>query len=134
MAVSNRVRPTAADDARRRAAEEIYRKMVEAQRDVGDAALCDALDLLAYGTGANKFRHAAAIVRGAKLGRHAIDDREALERIAKFPEHRRREAVGTVARQMAGPDSSRAAIEAIERRLRRKIKRTNWFCPPARIA
>jgi hypothetical protein len=68
-------------------AEEIYRVMLEAQRDAGDRALCEALDKLAEGTGQNKFRHAAAVVRGTKLGRHAIDDKAALRRIASYSRH-----------------------------------------------
>jgi hypothetical protein len=107
---------------RRQAAEAIYHAMLDAQRDAGDVALCEALDLLAAGTGQNKFRHAASVLRGTVLGRHAINDREALRRVAAFPAARRREAVGIVARQVAGVDASDARVDAIAQRLRRKLR------------
>jgi hypothetical protein len=123
------------DDPRRLAAAEgIYRAVLEAKRDVGDAALCDALAMLAADSGENRFRFAASVVRGTKLGRHAIDDKAALRRIAAYPADRRREAVGIVARQIAAVSDERVA--SIERRLSdesSKIKRTKWFYPPPRF-
>ncbi len=111
-------------DPRRNAAQAIYRAVLQAQRDAGagDMALCQALDLLAENTGENRFRHAAAIVRGVRLGRHAIDDSEALCRIEAFPPDRRREAVGIVARQVAGAEASDHEIDAVAHRLRRKLR------------
>jgi hypothetical protein len=109
-------------DPRRLAAEAVYDAILKAQRDAGDVALCEALDLLAAGTGQNKFRHAASVLRGTVLGRHAINDREALRRIEAFPAVRRREAVGIVARQIAGPDANDARVDAVANRLRRKLR------------
>jgi hypothetical protein len=107
---------------RRPTAEAIYSAMIEAQRVDGDAALCEALDLLAAGTGQNKFRHAASVLRGTVLGRSAVDDKEALRRVAAFPPARRREAVGLIARQVAGPGAEPKDVESIGRRLRRKLR------------
>jgi hypothetical protein len=109
-------------DSRRVAAEAVYAAILKAQRDVGDVALCEALDLLAEGSGENRFRFAASVIRGTRLGRHAINDREALRRVAEFPAARRREAVGIVARQIAGPDADDARIDAVANRLRRKLR------------
>src|SRR5947209_2097276 len=97
----------------------IYQALLAAQRDDGDAALVEALDLLAEDTGQNKFRHAAGVIRGTKLGRHAIDDDWAVRRIATFPAAQRREAVGIVARQVAGPDATDKQVDADAHRLRR---------------
>lgn len=108
-------------DQRNLAAEAIYNAMLEAQRDVGDVALCEALDLLAVDTGQNKFRHAAAVVRGTKLGRTATDDRAAIQRIVAFPPAHRREAVGIVACDMAKSEPGSSA-DSIARRLRRKLR------------
>ena len=110
-------------DPRRIAAERIYAAVLEAQRDVGDVGLLAALDLLAEGTGQNKFRHAASVLRGTVLGRTAINDVEALRRIAAFPAARRREAVGVVARQIAGPDADDKRVDAIAHRLRHKLRK-----------
>ena len=117
--------------SRERIAEQIYEVLLAGQRDAGDAALCDALALLAENSGRNVFRHAAQIVRGAKSGRPTIDDVAALARIATYPVTRRREAVAIVARQVAGSEASRKTVDAVAHRLRRKIKRTKWMCPPA---
>jgi hypothetical protein len=109
-------------DLRRDAAEALHAAVLEAQRVAGDAALCDALELLSEGTGQNKFRHAASILRGTVLGRSAIDDKEALRRVAAFAAHhpdRRREAVGIVAGQVA--KASGENVDSVERRLRRKL-------------
>ena len=123
---------TDAVDARRLAAE-IYAAVQNARRDdVGVGVLCAVLDLLAESRGQNKFRHAASVVRGTELRRSAIDDREALRRIAAFPPARRRGAVGTVALGVAGPGAAKKQVEAIARRLRRKLenkKRTLGYCP-----
>jgi hypothetical protein len=104
------------------AAEAILDAMLQALRDDGDRALCDALDMLSQRTRQNKFRHAAAIVRGIKLGRRAIDDRAALLRIEGFPPARRAGAVNTIARKVAGAGATATKIESTERRLRRKRK------------
>jgi hypothetical protein len=102
-------------------AVELYAVMLKAQHDVGDSPISEALAMLGANTGLNKFRHAASYVRGTVSGRTAIDDGEALHRIARFSAKRRREAVGIVTRQMEGPEASAARIEATERRLRRKL-------------
>ena len=109
-------------DPRNSAAEAVLAVFLDAQRQGGEVALCEALDLLAQGTGENRFRFAANVIRGTKLGRHAIDDRAALRRIAAFPASRRREAVSIVARQEAGADGSDERVEAIAQRLRRKLR------------
>jgi hypothetical protein len=106
----------------RRLAAELYDAMLRTQRDGGDAALVEAMNLLGQGTGQNKFRHAGAVIGGIKLGRRAIDDRAALRRIAAFPACRRREAVGIVARQVAGANAGDERVEAIAQRLRRKLR------------
>jgi hypothetical protein len=110
------------EDPRQAAAEAIYNGLLNAQRDDGDGALCDALDKLAEGTGQNKFRHAASVLRGTVLGRSAIDDVAALRRITAYPAAQRREAVGIVARQIAGSDATEKQIDAIAHRLRRKLR------------
>jgi hypothetical protein len=122
------------DDPGDAAADGVYAAIVAAQREAGDVALCAALEKLAEGTGQNKFRHAAAILRGRSLGRKAIDDRAALRHIEASPPDRRREAVGAVALQVAGPDATDARIEAIAQRLRsklRKMKRINCLSSAA---
>ncbi len=106
----------------RRLAAELYDAMLRTQRDGGDAALVEALNLLGRGTGQNKFRHAGAVIGGIRLGRRAIDDKAALRRIAAFPAARRREAVSAMARRIAGADASDRRIDAIARRLRRKLR------------
>src|SRR5690349_7749499 len=103
------------------AAEEIYIAMVRSMAKGSDAAIVEALEMLAQGAG-NKFRHAAAVVRGTKLGRHSIDDSEALRQLASFPEVRRREAAGSIARKIAGAGATRRQVKSIADRLRRKIK------------
>src|SRR6266446_6425462 len=75
-------------------------------REIGDVGICQALDLLAEGTGQNKYQHAASILRGTVAGRPTIDDEAALRRIAAFPAARRREAVGIVAGKLAGEGAS----------------------------
>ena len=91
-------------------------------REIGDIGFCQALDLLAEGTGQNKYQHAASILRGAVLGRKAINDNHALRRIAAFPMARRHEAVGIVAGQLAGAGASEKEIDTIAHRLRRKLR------------
>jgi hypothetical protein len=109
------------EDARR-IAEAIY------DEQLGDDAglvLVELLDLHADRTGQNTPRHAGRILSGARrAGRKRIDDSDALRRIAAFPPWQRREAVGIVAKWLAGPDADEKTIHAIERRLRRKMKRT----------
>jgi hypothetical protein len=110
----------------RRLAEAIY------DQSLGDDAgslLRELLDLHAIRTGQNTARHAGRILCGAaRAGRQGIDDSDALRRIAAFPPRRCREAVGAVAKLMAGPDADEKAVHRIERRLRRKrreqMKRT----------
>ncbi|SRR5258706_8606793 len=109
-------------DPRRLAAQAIFQALLQAQRDAGDTALCEALDLLAQGTGENRFRHAASVLRGIKLGRHEIDDREALRRIAAYSPARRRAAAGIVARQVAGAEASNTRVNTIANRLRKKLR------------
>jgi hypothetical protein len=110
-------------DPRRLAAEAVYSAILEARRDAGDAAVCDALDLLGAGAGQNRYRHAAAAIRGLAPGRSAIDDDRALRRISAFPPARRRDAVGVVARDVAGAEASAKQVAAIARRLRRKLSK-----------
>jgi hypothetical protein len=97
--------------------------LMGAQGEGDDAILCKALDFLAEGTGQNKYRFAASILRGIKLGRHAINDREALRRIAAFPAARKRAAVGIVARQIAAVEGGHTRIDSIAQRLRRKLRK-----------
>jgi hypothetical protein len=52
----------------------------------------------------------------------AIDDAEALRRITTFPPASRREAVGIVARQVAGTEAGQTRVDAIAHRLRRKLR------------
>ena len=96
----------------RAAAEALLDAMFQAMRDDGDGIVCQALDMLAEKTRQNKFRHAASVVRGTKLGRRAVDDRRALWRIG------RGEAVADVAAQVARPSEKPTSVE---RRLRRKL-------------
>jgi hypothetical protein len=118
----------------RRIAAEIFANVQNARRDdVGVAALCLVLDLLAESRGQNKFRHAASVVRGTELRRSAIDDREALRSIAAFSPAQRSGAVGIVALRVAGPGAAKKTVEAIKHRLRLKLKnkkRTQGYCPP----
>jgi hypothetical protein len=108
-------------DPRRLAAATVFNVIVEARRDAGDAAICDALDQLGAGAGQNRYRYAAAAIRGLPPGRSAIDDDWALQRILKFPPARRREAVAIVARDAAGAGASNKRVSSIARRLRRKL-------------
>jgi hypothetical protein len=110
------------NDQRRIAADVLYSAVLQAQRDAGDFALSDAFDMLAEGSGRNVFRHVAKVIRGTKLGRSAIDDREALQRIAKFPPARRSAAASIVAKDLAGAQATEAMVEAIAQRLRRKLR------------
>jgi hypothetical protein len=104
------------------AAERIFAALIEAQRGAGDAPICEALDLLAQGTGENIYRHCAEILRGRKYGREPINDIGALGRIAAYPAERRREAVGIVAKQIAGAGASAKQIDTIAHRLRTKMR------------
>src|SRR6266403_2095806 len=115
-----------AADPRQAAAEAVYNAILKAQRDAGDvgAEVSAALELLAEGSGENRFRFAASVILGGvKLGRHAIDARESLRRVKEFPAARRRDAVGIVARDIAGPGASPKQVKTIARRLQRKLKR-----------
>jgi hypothetical protein len=100
------------------AAEKLCDEILKAQSIGGIPVFCEALHLLRERTGQNKYQHAAAIVGGRKPGPPEIDDRAALLRIAACPPHKRREAVGKEAKQMAGGDDAKA--KAIAHRLRRK--------------
>ncbi|UFX41713.1 hypothetical protein HAP47_0020595 [Bradyrhizobium sp. 41S5] len=102
-------------------ADAILDALLRAKRQDADAALIEALDALAERRGENRFRYGASIIRGTVLGRTAIDDREALLRIAAYPSHRQREAVGAVAGEIANATGERA--DSIARRLRRKLSR-----------
>jgi hypothetical protein len=110
-------------DQRGVTAEDLYHAMLSALRDGGDAKLCRALDMLAGDTRQNKYRHAGAVIGSTTLGRRAIDDHQALRRIAAFPPARRHAAVGIVARQAAGPAASKKKIDAIAHRLREKLRK-----------
>jgi hypothetical protein len=94
------------------AAEALLDAMFQAMRDDGDGIFCQALDMLAEKTGQNKFRHAARVIGGTKLGRRSRDDRRALWRIG------RGESVADVAAQVALPGE---IVTSVERRLRRKM-------------
>jgi hypothetical protein len=107
-------------DPHNSAAESILQAVLNAKLDARDIALCEALEKLAEGTGQNKFRHAASVLRGTKLGRNAIDDHAALRAIAAFPPAQRHKAVGDVAGKVAGAGASDKRVKTIERRLRRK--------------
>src|SRR3954447_11856059 len=106
----------------RATAEAILDAIVQGLRDDGDVALCEALDMLGQRTGQNKFQHAANVVRGTRLGRHAIDDRAALWRIA------RGEAVSKVAGQVARPGEKVASVCAESFSAKTK-NRTFYLCP-----
>ena len=104
------------------AADAIHRAVLEARRDGNNAALCEALDMLAQGTGENSFRFAANVIRGTKLGRRAIDDKAALRCIASFPVEQRRDAVSIIARRIEGVGATDKRVEATAQRLRRKLR------------
>jgi hypothetical protein len=107
-----------ADDSRRPAIAAIYASLADPE-----AQLASLLDLHAERTGRNAARHAAKILRGAvQNGRHGIDDTAALRKIAGFSPSKRRQAVGMVARFMAGEGASKRKIAAIAQRLRRKLR------------
>ena len=113
---------TDAVDPRRRAAEGLYGAIIEARRDAGDGALCDALDMLAgSGAGQSRYRYAATAIRGLAPGRSAIDDDRSLRRISAFPPAQRRDAVSVVARDVAGIEASSKQVHAIASRLRGKL-------------
>ena len=98
----------------------------ESLGDDAGSLLCELLDLHTIRTGQNTARHAGRILSGAaRAGRQGIDDSDALRRIAAFPPQRCREAVGAVARLLAGPDADEKAVHRIERRLRRKRREQN---------
>jgi hypothetical protein len=106
----------------RRLAEVLYD---ESLGDDPDLMLVELLDVHADRTGQNTPRHAGRILRGARrAGRKRLDDSDALRRIAAFPPWRRREAVGIVAKWLAGEGADEKTVHTIERRLRRKMKRT----------
>jgi hypothetical protein len=115
----------AVDPGRVASAETLFGALLDAKRIGGDGAVCDALDMLGAGAGQGRYRRAAAAIRSLPPGRAAIDDELVLERILKFPPHRRRGAVGTVvrdmAREMPNSDATRKYIHATKCRLRRKL-------------
>jgi len=122
----------AKSDSRRVAADGVYAALVATLRDGGDAALAEALEQLTVDTGKNHYRHMAKIARREKFGRKAIDDRLALERIRKWPATDRHNAVGKVARDLAGPRAADEELTEFERRaeahaqrLRRKLRKIN---------
>jgi hypothetical protein len=112
-------------DPRRTAAEKIYAEIVASRRTGGDGPFCEVLERIAEETGRKVLRHAAQVLRGKMGGRRALDDRRALQRIAAWPAAHKCEAVGIVAREMAGPGASKKRVETIERRLRRKLEKIN---------
>ena len=75
-------------------------------------------------SGDNTARHAAAVLRGQRCGgRPPENDDEALWRIAELiAAGKGKQAVGIVARGMAGPGKK---VESIARRLRRKLAEKN---------
>jgi hypothetical protein len=115
--------PVTMSDPRRQAAETLFGALLGAKRIGGDGAVCDALDMLGVGTGQGRYQRAAAAIRGLSPGRSAINDDRALRRISAFPAARRRDAVGVVARDVAGADASDKQVDAIARRLRRKLSK-----------
>jgi hypothetical protein len=110
-------------DPRSVAVADLHAAILDARRIAGDAAVCDALDLLGAGAGQNRYRHAAAAIRGLAPGRSAIDDDRPLRRISAFPPARRRDAVGIVAREVAGVAATDKQVDAVARRLRRKLSK-----------
>lgn len=101
--------------------------MIEARRVAGDAAITDALEML----GQHRYRRGATAIRGLAPGREPIDDAHALHRIMRFPPDRRRDAVGVVARDIAGgANACPKQLHAMKCRLRRKLKMkdTKLFC------
>jgi hypothetical protein len=121
---------TDAVDQRRLAAEALYGAIIEARRDAGDAAVCDALDMLGAGAGQDRYLRAASAIRDLAPGRPAVDDELALRRIMKYPPDRRREAVGIVARHLApGADAGSKNFKSIRRRLSRKLAKNEVDTP-----
>jgi hypothetical protein len=108
-------------DPRRAAAERIYAEIVASRRIGGDGPFCEVLERIADEWGRPVLRYAAQALRGKTGGRAAIDDRRALRRIEAWPAAHKSEAVGIVAREMAGPEADPKQVKAIERRLRRKL-------------
>jgi hypothetical protein len=109
-------------DPLRLATDAVFAAMLDARRAAGDASICDALDQLGAGAGQNRYRYAAAALRGLPPGRPAIDDDWALQRILKFPPIRRRGAVSIVARAAAGDQAGdKKKVATIARRLRQKL-------------
>jgi hypothetical protein len=115
--------PVTRSDPRRAAAEALRDAILDARRIASDGAVCDALDMLGAGPGQQRYRYAAAAIRGLPPGREEIDDDRALHRISAFPPARRRDAVGVVARDVAGADATDKQVDAIARRLRRKLSK-----------
>jgi hypothetical protein len=100
---------------------ELYGKLLESLRsDGGDRAIADALDLLARGTGENKFRHASNILRGTVAGRRPINDADEIAEIADLEAkgHRRSRAVSIVARRHA---TAQATADSLARRYRGRL-------------
>lgn len=110
---------------RRAAADRIYVAIAEARRIHGDGPFCDVLERLAVETGRNVLRYAAQVINGKTGGRKEKDDRRAIQRIVAWPKAHRHEAVGIVAREMAGPGAGERSIEAIAQRLRGKLRKIN---------
>jgi hypothetical protein len=117
-------------DPHRRATEAVYIAIIEARRDAGDAALCDALDQLGAGAGQHRYLRAASAIRDLAPGRPAVDDDLALRRILKYPPDRRREAIGIVAQGLApGAGASSKKVKSIKRRLHRKLAKNEVDTP-----
>jgi hypothetical protein len=121
---------TSDDAARRRAAEALFGAMIEARRDAGDGAVCDALDMIGAGAGQHRYSRAATAIRDLAPGRPAVDDDLALRRIMKYPPDRRREAVGIVAQKLApGAGAASNKFKSIKRRLHRKLSKNEKDTP-----
>jgi hypothetical protein len=92
---------------------EILDTLLRAKRQDADAALIEAIDMLTAKTGENRFRHAASVVRGKVLGRHTIDDKAAVRRIAAFPALKDTGTVAATGVEAQGPHRIRPAGRSI---------------------
>jgi hypothetical protein len=59
---------TSAVDPRRVAAEALHDAILDARHIAGDGAVCDALDMLGAAAGQQRYRYAAAAIRGLPPG------------------------------------------------------------------
>jgi hypothetical protein len=113
-------------DPQRAASDRLYAAVVASRRIGGDGPLCEVLERIADETGRAVLRYAAQVLRGKMtLGRAEIDDRRALQRISAWPAEHKSDAVGIVAREMAGPGATDEQVQANAQRLRRKRRKIN---------